>query len=310
MAFLAGMDFGNENVANIDGDPATDAARAGPCRPSSAAAGHPRTDPVDPRRGAPVPVPATNPPADASVRTLPTSTAPDEDGASTRQRILRLVVEEGPVSVVQLATDLDLTAAGVRRHVAAMLAAGEVAEHDVPVAGRRRGRPARHYVATARGQAALSDAYSDLAAEAIAFLTRLGGDEALREFARQRVLDMHAHHGDAVTRTGDVVERLRILADRLSGDGFAASVRPLPGDRAVQLCQGHCPVQAVATRYPQLCEAETALFSDLLGVHVQRLSTLATGGHVCTTHVPLTTPRLPRPGADDPAPAATVEETR
>jgi predicted ArsR family transcriptional regulator len=42
----------------------------------------------------------------------------------------------------------------------------------------------------------------------------------------------------------------------------------------------------VAAAYPQLCEAETRAFARLLGVHVQRLSTLTTGGHVCTTSVP------------------------
>jgi len=59
------------------------------------------------------------------------------------------------------------------------------------------------------------------------------------------------------------------------------------GGGGKQLCQGHCPVQQVATRFPQLCEAETKAFSELLGVHVQRLATLAHGEHVCTTHVPL-----------------------
>ena len=228
-----------------------------------------------------------------------------EEDCSTRQRILRLIVEEGPVSAVQLATDLELTPAGVRRHVGVMLAAGEIAEHHSPLPGRaQRGRPARRYVATARGQASLTNAYSDLAAEALAFLGQLGGEDAVREFARRRVLDMHSHHGDAIGLASDVSERLDVLAERLSGDGFAASVRPLPGGRAVQLCQGHCPVQAVAARFPQLCEAEAQLFSDLLGVHVQRLSTLAAGGHVCTTHVPLTTVPVPT------EPAATTEGTR
>ena len=245
------------------------------------------------------------------------SDAVAEEDCSTRERILRLIVEEGPVSAVQLATDLDLTAAGVRRHVGVMLAAGEIVEHHAPTPGRaQRGRPARRYVATARGQASLSDAYSELAAEALAYVARLGGQEAVLAFARQRVRDMHSHHGDAIARADDVGERLGILAERLSGDGFAASVRPLPGGRAVQLCQGHCPVQAVAARYPQLCEAEAQLFSDLLGVHVQRLSTLASGAHVCTTHVPLTTVPAPtEPAAQTyPAaqtePAATTEGTR
>ena len=82
-------------------------------------------------------------------------------------------------------------------------------------------------------------------------------------------------------------ERTERLAEALSGQGYAASVRAVPGGRAIQLCQGHCPVRDVAARYPALCEAETRMFSRLLGVHVQRLSTLAAGGHVCTTHIPV-----------------------
>src|SRR5690606_19493342 len=86
----------------------------------------------------------------------------------------------------------------------------------------------------------------------------------------------------------DPALRAQALAQALSGDGYAASTRSLgPGGAAgTQLCQGHCPVQHVARQFPQLCEAETATFSRLLGVHVQRLATLAHGEHVCTTHVP------------------------
>ncbi len=235
----------------------------------------------------------------------PMAEATDLD-SSTRSRILRLVVEEGPVSVVQLAADLELTTAGVRRHVAALVTAGEIVEHTGPTPGRAgRGRPARRYVATSRGQAALSTAYSDLAGRALEFVVSLGGDDALRRFADERVADLTRRHAAAVAAAGeDVIERVGVLAAGLSSDGFAASVRPLPGARAVQLCQGHCPVQAVAARFPQLCEAEARAFSDLLGVHVQRLSTLAAGGHVCTTHIPTTLPD------QRPAPAATVEGTR
>jgi predicted ArsR family transcriptional regulator len=63
---------------------------------------------------------------------------------------------------------------------------------------------------------------------------------------------------------------------------------PLAG---VQLCQGHCPMQHVAAQFPQFCEAETEAFSRMLGVHVQRLATLAGGEHVCTTFIP--TPSTP-----------------
>jgi predicted ArsR family transcriptional regulator len=49
-------------------------------------------------------------------------------------------------------------------------------------------------------------------------------------------------------------------------------------------------VQSIAEDFPQLCEAETKAFSHLLGVHVQRLATIAGGGYMCTTHVPLALP--------------------
>ncbi|MSV47083.1 MAG: transcriptional regulator, partial [Actinobacteria bacterium] len=42
----------------------------------------------------------------------------------------------------------------------------------------------------------------------------------------------------------------------------------------------------VAAEFPQLCEAETRAFSELLGTHVQRLATIAHGDGVCTTFVP------------------------
>jgi predicted ArsR family transcriptional regulator len=54
----------------------------------------------------------------------------------------------------------------------------------------------------------------------------------------------------------------------------------------VELCQHHCPIAHVAAEFPQLCEAETELFSQLLGTHVQRLATIAHGDGVCTTFIP------------------------
>ena len=61
-----------------------------------------------------------------------------------------------------------------------------------------------------------------------------------------------------------------------------------------QLCQQHCPVSHVAHEFPQLCEAETAAISRVLGRHVQRLATIAHGDGVCTTCLP-----APRAGSSD-----------
>ena len=89
--------------------------------------------------------------------------------------------------------------------------------------------------------------------------------------------------------------RAQALADALTQDGYAATVRDIgDGTFAIQLCQGHCPIQQVADDFPQLCEAETQAFARLLDVHVQRLATLAGGEHVCTTHIPVGAPTIRR----------------
>lgn len=209
----------------------------------------------------------------------------------TQDRVLQLVIEHGPVSTAQLARMLDLTPAGVRRHIAALEGERRIVVRDQAGRGPRgRGRPARYYVATDAGREGRPDSYSDLATQALHYIREVGGPDAVDAFAAARSSELELRYAPIVAQAGPgLTERVRALAEALTDDGYAATVRDIgPDGLAVQLCQGSCPVFAVAEAYPQLCEAETRAFSRLLGVHVQRLATLAGGEHVCTTHVPLT----------------------
>lgn len=208
-----------------------------------------------------------------------------EDGTA-RGRILELIASDGPVSATDLADRLAVTPAAVRRQIALLEHDELIAVHEPAPGARMRGRPARLYVTTARGQAELSGAYADLAAEVLRFLRSTSGPDAVHEFARNRLADLSKRYASRVD-ADDVTERAAQLARALATDGYAATLRPVPGGFAVQLCQGHCPVQHVAEEFPELCEAETQAFSALLGSHVQRLATLATGAHACTTNVPV-----------------------
>ncbi len=210
---------------------------------------------------------------------------------TTRMRILDLVVTLGPVSSAELAQQLGLTAAGIRRHIGSLEADGLVTSHEPALLGTpRRGRPARHYIATDSGRDRLGGAYSDLATAVLEFLEDHGGPPAVEEFALTRVEDITRRYEIPVRAAGeDPRSRAEALAVALSRDGFAATVRGVgPAGHAIQLCQGHCPVLKVAQRFPHLCDAELQAFARLLGTHVQRLATLAEGEHVCTTHIPLT----------------------
>ncbi|NHC12170.1 helix-turn-helix transcriptional regulator [Motilibacter deserti] len=209
----------------------------------------------------------------------------------TRDRVARAILEGGPTTAVALADQLGLTPTAVRRHLDALVDSGRVEAREQRVAGpRRRGRPAKEFALTTSGHAAMTTAYDDLAASALRFLGATGGEQAVEAFARSRAAEIESRYSSAVEAAGpSAEERLRALADALSADGYAASVHSGPAGGA-QLCQGHCPVQSVAAQFPQLCDAEAESFARLVGAPARRLSTLAHGEHVCTTHVSSSSP--------------------
>ena len=214
----------------------------------------------------------------------------EELAESTRRRVLELVASDGPVTAADLAARLGLTSAGVRRHLAQLEEEGTITVHAAPGgAPVRRGLPARADVVTSSGQAELQDAYSEVAVQALRALRAAAGEAAVARFAAERFESVTERLATMVTST-DPTERAAQLAAALSGEGYAASVRPVAAATLVpiaQLCQGHCPVQHVAEEFPELCEAEARAFAELLGTHVQRLATIAGGAHACVTNLPL-----------------------
>src|SRR5262245_53813505 len=223
----------------------------------------------------------------ASTLTLGSSPADvpvSHDDAPTRERVATSILENGPSTAAALAERLELTPAAVRRHLDHLVDEGAVEAREPRVYGTRgRGRPAKVFVITDSGRDTFIQAYDDLAASALRFLRESGGDEAVAEFARRRTAELEDRYRDLLDAAAPD-DRVAVLAEALSGDGYAASVRSAPvGD---QLCQHHCPVAHVAAEFPQLCEAETEVFARLLGRHVQRLATIAHGDGVCTTNVP------------------------
>lgn len=230
--------------------------------------------------------------AEAAARSgVPAVPAPEEQQHGTRNRVARSILDHGPSTAAELAQRLELTQAAVRRHLDTLVADGVVEPREKRVYGaRRRGRPAKAFALTDCGRDAFDQAYDDLAVDALRWIEQsAGGGEkgraAVAAFARARLAAQAEEYRGAV-EAADPGRRTEALAGALSADGYAATARSAPVGE--QLCQHHCPVAHAAERYPQLCEAETEVFSQLLGTHVQRLATIAHGDGVCTTFIPKT----------------------
>jgi len=234
---------------------------------------------------------------------------PQGVGARTRDRVRQTIAEDGPLTAAALASRLGLTPAAVRRHLDLLAEQGVIEERQPASAGGRgRGRPARAYVLSEAGHASMDSDYYDVAASALRFLAEHAGADAVDAFARERNAELEARYAVQLAAAGqDVTARAQALATALTADGFDASTRPVGAGTplaGVQLCQGHCPVQHVAAQFPAFCDAETDAFSRMLGVDVQRLTTLAHGEHVCTTFIPMSAVPITAPSG-----TATSDET-
>lgn len=219
----------------------------------------------------------------------------------TRNRVARLILGDGPATATQLAERLCLTPAAVRRHLDGLLAAGLVEAREQRVyGGRGRGRPAKVFALTDEGRGVFYQAYDALAIDALEYVEATMGEHAVDAFARRRLAGFEESRGERITGEVSSEERLRLLAEALTEEGYAACTTEVGTDAVAgaQLCQHHCPVAHVATRFPQLCEAETEVFSRLLGTHVQRLATIAHGDGVCTTFIPVTDVSSPPRGGE------------
>lgn len=202
----------------------------------------------------------------------------------TRARVARLILEHGPITASTLGERLGLTPAAIRRHLDNLMSEGMVEARDARPVGRRgRGRPARVFAITEAGRDAFVHGYDDLASSALRFLAEKAGPEAVAEFAHRQVAELERRYRPVLAEA-PAHQRVRLLAEVLSCDGYAASAGEAPGG-GEQLCQHHCPVAHVAAEFPELCDAEVEAFARLLGTPVRRLATIAHGDGVCTTHV-------------------------
>lgn len=207
---------------------------------------------------------------------------------------MRSLLEDGPATAAQLSGRLGISAVAVRKHLDALEESGDVVAGDRPAFGpsrrSKRGRPARIYSLTDAGRGRFEQAYDDLALSAMRFLAQVK-PAALDEFAARRAEELEQRYRGQLDDLQEPAQRAKVLAELLTADGYAASVEEGPTG-VVQVCQHNCPVAQAAHEFPELCDAEAAVFARLLGTNVTRLATIAHGDGVCTCLVSRASERI------------------
>ena len=206
----------------------------------------------------------------------------------TRESVARSILENGPSTAAELSDRLGITPAGIRRHLDALLEEGTLEAREPHAAlSRGRGRPSKVFVMTDSGRQKFEHTYDDLAISALRFMSSKNPN-FIKEFAQNRADELERKFLKVSNKSSEKSKKskdqVRALADFLSSEGYSSTIHKVGVGH--EMCQHHCPIAHVAAEFPDLCEAETAVFSKTLGRHVQRLATIAHGDGVCTTFIP------------------------
>lgn len=213
----------------------------------------------------------------------------DNVEGDTRRHIMLILLRRAPLTTADIADQLQLSTAGVRRHLDNLVEEGLI-EATKPrfthTEQKTRGRPAKSFRLTTKGRSLFGHEYDTLATSALDALRDIGGEAAVREFARRRIATIVEGITPADVTENSIEHTAQALVEAFSKHGYAATVDS--AGAGLQICQHHCPISNVATEFPELCEAEHRAVSELLGQHTQPLATIADGHGICTTNIPLT----------------------
>lgn len=198
----------------------------------------------------------------------------------TRAQIVGLL-HAGDATVAELATQTELSQVAIRRQLRQLVSDRLVEGRTVRSPGP--GRPAATYSLTRRGQRLFPDRSAELADDVLTFLHDERGKTEMIAFLRWRQKRQQEHYAGALDGIAELDDRVELLAELLSADGFLAEAQ---GDaNGYELTQKHCAIKDAAAAHPQLCAFEAALFREVLGARVSRRQTIAGGSATCVCDV-------------------------
>lgn len=191
----------------------------------------------------------------------------------TRERILEFIVERRETRVEDLAEDLGITTAGVRRHLDHLRADGLVEARAVK---QPTGRPYHVYFATEKATQSVPPAYADLMER---MLKGLGEHDdiiaGVMASVAESVASKHRHAVLGLSEEDLVAQ----VTTSLRSEGILETWRA--EDDGIHLVNGHCPYHKAAEISKLPCESDRKAIELLLGHDVEQLNRIVDGASCC-----------------------------
>jgi len=205
--------------------------------------------------------------------------------SSLRRAILIHIRQAGPSSPDSLAAALGASRTGILQQLHALEAAGLVShaaeKHGV-------GRPRHVYDVTADAQGLFPTDYGGFASGLVKAIEAVGGDDLVEQVfaARRRQIGdrIRRRMAERLPEDASLTDRVQALAVLQDEAGYLAEAVIDPNG-TLRLREHNCAIDKIARRTSAPCDAELALFKELLGEGVVRESHIASGDRCCSYRI-------------------------
>lgn len=195
-----------------------------------------------------------------------------------------LLKTRGPQTAADLGAALAITAEAARQQLVKLAGEGLVESAAEP---RGVGRPVQSWSLTGKGHARFPDAHAELTVGLLRAIRSELGEPALDRLIAARAAESLASYNAALQGARDLGERVRLLAEARSREGYMAHCQRT--GEGYLLVENHCPICAAATACQGFCRSERDVFQEALGgdVSVERTEHIVAGDRRCAYRVAL-----------------------
>ena len=186
--------------------------------------------------------------------------------------------------MAELASQLQLTGMGVRRHLDALASEGLI--EPTACARKGPGRPASGWRLSATGLELFPRRYDSVALDLLEDVAEQAGAETLDAVFARRTEKLVAGYEETLVDAQELPQRVAGLARIRDEAGYLAEWSEAE-DGSYLLTENNCAVHRVAERYPTVCAQELALIRRVLGpdAEVTRVAHTMAGDAVCSYRI-------------------------
>jgi predicted ArsR family transcriptional regulator len=194
-------------------------------------------------------------------------------------QILRLLQQQGALSIKDIETVLGVTTTAVRQQMTALQAEGLITATTVR---EKRGRPHSIYSLSEKGHTLFARGYEDLASVLLEEILALAQPESTRQLLQRVSTRLGAQYAEEIHGAA-LTERLQEFVALLEKRGIWITIAE--EQDAFVLTEYGCPYYGLAREHREVCVMEIEAIEQALGSQVTLCQSQLDGHHGCQFQV-------------------------